>query len=390
MKIRINNPSIEQLESSFLAAAYQPGVTAIKVRNNQGFSNTRKVMIGFPGYERTEVVTVNGAVTAGQNLTITTTKFAHDADDPIYALKWDQVKIYRSITGIDGSYTLLATTDIDVDNSELVTIYDDVTGLTAYYYKATYYDSVASIESDYTDPIAGSGYPIDSVGRLVNDFFESVNDTTQQNMSINEALATLNEVNSDLITQSRRPYRFLRTSALLNTIANNNRLPVPSNFWKLDRVSFNFTDNVEDRTDLYRIISMTEMEYYDYNNLADRSDGLLYLAFDDTDNEIVMFPTPLTSLTGKVKLYYYKTFDEIKSMSQTLETPNNRIYKMYLYARYYRKRALKEPSFVGISDRYINDYTTEIVKLQRANRIDVGSPTGFRPDTGHSRGLRRF
>jgi len=390
MKISINNPSTEKLENSFLTTALQPAATAIKVRNNQGFVNNRKVMIGFPGYERTEIVTINGAVTAGQNLTVTATKFAHDTDDPIFALKWDQMKIYRSTTGIDGSYSLIATVDIDVDNKNLLTIYDDASGLTSYFYKASFYDSITPVESDYTDPIAGSGYPLDSVGRLVNDFFESVNDTTQQNMTISEALATLNEVNSDLITQSRRPFRFLKTSALLNTTAGSNRIAVPTDFWKLDRISYNFVDSGESRTDLYRVLTLTEMEYLDYNNLADRSDGLLYLAYDDIEEEIVVMPTPLTSLTGRVTLYYYKMFDEISTMSQTLETPNNRIYKMYLYARYYRKRALKEPSFVGISDRYMNDYTSEVVKLQRANRIDVGSPTGFRPDTGHSRGLRRF
>jgi len=390
MKISINNPATDNLEMSYLAAAYQPAVTAIKIRNNEKFVNGRKIMIGFPGFERTEVVTINGAVTAGQNLTITATKFAHDADDPVFALKWDQMKLYRSTTGIEGSYTQLGSTfDIDFDNKSLLTIYDDTAGLTSYYYKASYWDSVASLESDLTDPIAGSGYPIESVGRLINDFFESVNDTTQQNMSVNEAIAVLNEVNSDLITQSRRPYRFLRASALLDIETDNNRVEVPDDFWKLDRISYNYDDGIEDRTDLYRVITMTEMEYTAYNNLADRSDGLLYLAYDDTEDNIVMFPTPVTSQVGRIRLYYYKKFDEIKSMGQTIETPNNRIYKMYLSGRYFRKRATKEPSFIGISDRYMNDYTSEVVKLQRANRIDVGSPTGFRPDTGHSRGLRR-
>jgi len=391
MKISIHNPLTDNLEMSYITAAYQPGVTAIKVRNNEKFVNGRKVMIGFPGFERTEVVTISGAVTPGQNLTITATKFAHDADDPIFVLKWDQMKLYRSTSGFDGSYNIIgAAFDIDFDNESLLTIYDDTAGLTSYFYKASYWDSISSLESDLTDPIAGSGYPIGSVGRLVNDFFESVNDTTQQNMSVQEAISTLNEVNSDLITQSRRPFRFLRASKPLDIEQDNNRIEVPDDFWKLDRISYNYNDGIEDRTDLYRVITMAEMEYTAYNNLADRSDGLLYLAYDDTENNIVMFPTPVTSQADRVLLYYYKNFDEIKSMSQLLETPNDRIYKMYLYGRYFRKRALKEPSFVGISDRYLNDYTSEVVKLQRANRIDVGTPTGFRPDTGHSRGLRRY
>ena len=112
MKISIDNPSIEKLESSFLTAAIQPAVTTIAVRNNQGFVNTKKIMIGFPGYERTEIVTISGAVTAGQNLTITATKFAHDADDPVYALKWDQIKVYRSTTGIDGSYSIFCISSL--------------------------------------------------------------------------------------------------------------------------------------------------------------------------------------------------------------------------------------------------------------------------------------
>lgn len=389
MKISINNPSTNNLELSYLTAIIQPGVTSILVRNNDKFLANRKIMIGFPGYERTEVVTIGSSVTAGQSLTVSTTVFAHDADDPVFALKYDQMKIYRSTNGIDGSYSLLSTVNIDVDNSSLITVYDDTSGLTSYFYEASFYDSITPVESDRTDPIAGSGYPIDSVGRLINDFFEGVHDITQQNMSVSEAIATLNEVNSDLITQSRRPYRFLRTKQLLDTEADNNRIDVPINFWKLDRIKYNYIDGIEDRTDLYRVITEQEMEYIDYNNLADRSDGLVYLSYDDTDNQIVLFPTPLSDQTGKITLYYYKTFDEIATMGQTFETPNNRIYKMYLFARYYRNRSTKEPSFIGLSDRYINDYTSEIVKLQRANRIDVGTPTGMLPDTRTSKGLRR-
>lgn len=392
MKITVSNPSLDNLEKSYLSFAYQAGVTTINVRNNNNFVNGKKILIGELGSERTEIGTISGAVTAGTSLTVAATVFPHDADDPVYQLKYDKVRIYRSTTGVDGSYDFLVDVVIDVDNDSISTTYDDVSGLSSYYYKISYYDSVGTVESELSDPIPATGYPRGTTGSLVNEFFEEVGDLTQQHMSVTETLALMNEVNDDMLTQSRRPFRWLRDKEVLSVAAGNDRIALPERVYKVERIQFTSVESpdVVNRTDNYRIISMQEMEYIKYDNLADESDVLNYIALDETTNEIVLYPTPLTAQANAVTIYFWSKFTDISAMDQVLQTPNSRIYKLFLLGRFYRKRAVKEPNFIGISDRYLNDYTGEIVKLQRANKLDVGSPMGMKPDTRHSRGLRRF
>lgn len=389
MKLYAPNPLTDKLEKSYLSNAYSAGVTSIDVRNNDRFAVGQKLMIGEMGHERTEIVTVATLNTNGTGLTFSAaTLFPHDADSPIYKLKYDKVRYYRSTTGIDGAYNQLgADQPLDVDNDTLQTVYDDLAGLASYYYKVSFYSTADNTETDLSDPIAGSGYPAGTAGALVNEIFDEVGDTQQQNMTVSEVLNLMNEVNNDLTSQSRRPYRFLKTSTTLSTTAGVSRIKIPSNLLKFDRLVF--TNTWQQRTDSYRRISMDEMEYINFDNTFWPSDDLLYVAIDESSNELVLFPTPSTTAASSIKLFYWKNFDQITSLASKVETPNSRIYKMFIMARYYRKRAIKEPNYLNLSDRFMSDYNTEIVKLQRMNRLDMGTPMSLKPDTRRSSGLRR-
>lgn len=388
MKLRSKNILTTGLEKSSLTSAYAAGVTSIAVNNNDRFINNQKIMIGEMGHERTEIVTIGASVTPGTALTVSATVFAHDADTPVYVLKYDKVKFYRSTTGIAGTYTQLgADVVMDVDNVNLETIYDDTTGLSSYFYKVSFYGTYDSTETDLSDPIAGTGYDRGTVGFLLNEFFNEVSDTTQMNMTVDEAIGLLNEVNDDVISQSRRPYRFLKTSDLLDVVASTATVSLPTNLSKFDRLQY--TNATDERTDTYRRISIQEMEMINSDNTLDADDDLIYFSIDESTNKLVLYPTPKTSASDILKIYYWKKFDEITGLADSLITPNPRIYKMFLMGRYYRKRAVKEPNYMSVSDRYLSDYNTEIVKLQRSNRLDMGTPMSMKPDAGYSRGLRR-
>jgi hypothetical protein len=303
-------------------------------------------------------------------------------------LTYDKLRFHRSTSGESGGYSQIAEVDMDVDNSTLETVYDDISGLSSYYYKVSFFDSATNTESELSDSIPGTGYERGTVGFLLNEFFEEVSDTTQQNMSVSGAMALINEVNDDVISQSRRPYRMLKTSELLDIVGDSPRIALPTNLAKFDRLQY--THATDQRTDTYRRISMQEMEMLNFDNTLDSSDDLVYFSIDETTNELVFYPTPLTSDTEAVKVYFWKMFDEITSMADVLITPTPRIYKLFLLGRYYRKRAVTEPKYMTISDRFLSDYNTEIVKLQRMNRLDMGTPMDMKPDSGHSRGLRRL
>lgn len=390
MKLTVANPLTTNLEKSYLTSSYSAGVTTININNNDRFLPSQKIMVGEMGHERTEVVTISTVTSPGTTFTLTGSGlvFAHDADTPVYVLKYDRVHFYRSVTGITGAYTLLADVAMDVDNANLSTIYDDTAGLTAYYYEVSFYGTYDTTETSLSDPIPGTGYPRGTAGYLINEVFAELGDMTQQNMSVDETINLINEVNDDLISQSRRPYRFLKTSQLLNITGGNPRVSLPTNLTKFDRMLY--TNVFDQRTDSYRRISMDEMEYINYDNTTIPTDQMLYIAIDESTNELFLFPTPVSNATGGIKLFYWRKFNPVTSLAAVLETPNTRIYKLFLMGRYYRKRAVKEPDYMAISQQYLSDYNTEIVKLQRSNKIDIGTPQSLKPDTHHSRGLRRF
>lgn len=122
MIITAYNPSTDSLEKSYLSKNYAVGTTSFIIRNNNRFAADDRIMIGELGNENTEILTIDSADADG--VTIVTgsgSLYPHTASDPIYILRYDQIKFYRSTTGIDGTYNALATVAIDVDNESLQT-----------------------------------------------------------------------------------------------------------------------------------------------------------------------------------------------------------------------------------------------------------------------------
>lgn len=389
MKIRASNPLTNKSEKSYLTTSYSNGASSVVIINSDEFTANQKIMIGDMGNERTEIVTISSVSGTTINLS-SPTLFAHEADTPVYVLKYDIVRFYRSTTGINGAYTIMSggAISMDVDNQNLETVFDDTAGLSTYYYEVSFYSTFDTTESALSNPIAGTGYPRGTVGAIINETFAELGDTTQQNMSVQEAINLLNEVNDDLMSQSRRPYRFLKVKKALNITGGNPRVPLPTDLYKFHRMAY--TNALSNRIDDYQRISMEEMEYINFDNTTPWTDDLIYISIDETTNELVLFPTPLSNSTGSIIVFYWRKFNELVNLSDIIETPNQRVYKLFLMGRYYRKRSVTEPTYAAISTQYLSDYNTEIVKMQRSNKLDLGTPDRMRPDTHHERGLRRF
>jgi len=390
MILRAYNPSTDNLEKSYLTQDYAAGVTAIKVRNNDSFAQDDRIMIGEMGRERTEIVTIGAAVTAGEDLTVGATLFPHSADDPVYVLKYDQVKFYRSTTTIDGSYGALATVALDVDNADDETHYDDTTGLSSYYYKVSYYHSIAGTESSLSDPMPGSGYTRDQLGSIANEFLTEVADLQQKYMTIPEIISLCNEVNDDLTSQSRKPYRFQHTSSTLSIAATTETVDLPADLLKFDYVRYNYNFTGTNRKDRIRVISMAQMDYLRYDQNALTDNDTLFIAIDDTTNKLVLYPIPTDAQSNVLQVFYWKKITDFDSLGDAILTPTPRVYKLFLLYKFYLARSVKENAFLAQAQEYKGDYGSEVVKLQRMNKLNVGSPTGFQPDTLTAKGLNKY
>lgn len=177
MIVAAYNPETKTLERTYLSQYTPEGSSSLAVKNTNNFSSSNKIMVGRMGDERTEMLTT-GTITAPNTVALSggNTQFAHNGDDPVYFLRYDKIRFYRA-SSIDGSYSLVDTVDIDVDNADKITRYDDPAGTGTDYYKIKYYNSVTTESSDYSDPIAAGGYARKTIGKVIERAAKRVRDT---------------------------------------------------------------------------------------------------------------------------------------------------------------------------------------------------------------------
>ncbi len=392
MLIPVFNIETDGLEKSYLTDPYSAGTTSIEVKNSNRFAANDRIMIGEMGKEKTEIVTVSSVNANGTTMVIGATKFSHSADDPVYKMTFDQVKYYRASSS-GGSFSVISTQDMDVDNADLTTKYDDTSGTASNYYKFTFYHSVSTLESAFSDEIQGSGWRREQVGRIVDEILQEVGDQNELNVSRNELLGYFNDVNDDLLINVSKPYDFLRTRTTLTRTASAITLDFPTDsngkvtMWKFDRMDYNYTDTTTDPdTDqMSTIMYMQEEEFRNtYPDIEITSsntddDKPVAITLDTAVNKFRYWPASTTTIANAFYLYYWKYFTEINSEGDIIETPTPKIYKLYAKGMYYRKRAVQEPSYNSTADRYFADYQIEKARYKGVDSMNKGTPRGFRP-----------
>lgn len=392
MLIQTSNPTTTDLEKTYLSDAVSAGATSLTVKNNDRFAANDRIMVGEMGQEKTEVVTVSG-VSGNGTIVVGATVFSHEADTPIYQLRFDQVKIYRSTTTSTGSYTLLTTLNLDVDNADLSTNYDDTTGLSTYYYKTSVYHSISTLESALSDPIGGSGWRRNQVGYIIDEVLRELSDVNENHITRSEILGYFNDVNDDLTTNVAKPYDFLHTRSALARTANLNYInfPVDSNgdptMWKFDRMDYNFTDNttspVTDETKTIKVYPSEEFRNIYSDNTIDSTtvsdQQPVAMTLDTAVNRFRFSHPAATTLANVFYLYYWKYFNRIDSEGDIIETPTAKIYKLYIKSMYYTKRAIIDVTLGTTASKYDNLYNLEKSKYKGIDRKDAGTPRSFRP-----------
>lgn len=402
MVINILNPSTQDYEKTYLANAISSSTTQLTVKNNNSFATNDRIMIGNMGSEKTEVKTVS-SVSGVTAIISSATSFSHEADTPITILRFDQIKIYRSIDGEDGAYSLLTTIDIDVDNDTLQTAYDDTSGESGFYYKVAFYHSISTLTSEVSDPImGGTGWKRNQVGYIVDEFLQEVGDKRENFVTRAELVGYMNDVNDDLISVATRPFNFLRTREAFSRTANLNYINFPTDsygddkMWKFDRMDYNYTDTTvtPNIDETYTIPVIGEEEFrnkYQDNTISSTTvdDKVIAMCIDTATNKFRYYPPSETGGTAVFYLYYWKYFERVDSEGQEIETLSPRIYKLYFRAMFYKKRAVTEPRYQETADRVMGDYVSERDRYHRHNRKDAGTPRSFSRETRTIRSFRR-
>lgn len=161
--IVVSHPVIPDQPDTFLTSACLASAVTLTVLDNGVFANGDYIIAGPVGANKTEPLTIGGAVIPGSSLTVGATVFSHPADTPIVKTIWNQVEISGSST-LAGVKTVITTTNIQWDRRE--TTYTTTTAYAFYFVR--FKNSGSTVYSPYSDGIAAAGYAINTV-RAVKD-----------------------------------------------------------------------------------------------------------------------------------------------------------------------------------------------------------------------------
>ncbi len=143
-------------EKTIFSADEAVGQTVLSVENAQGYAVDDFVVLGQVGKESAEVRLITAVASDLTSITVVATDFKHLKGATITLLRYNKRKFYRS-TSETGTFSHLSSegspVDIEVDKPE-GTEFEDSSGTTSSWYKATYFNSQAGNESSLDDAVA--------------------------------------------------------------------------------------------------------------------------------------------------------------------------------------------------------------------------------------------
>jgi len=311
MLLKAKHPSLEN-EKAYLAQPNSAGDIITYLKSVQGLAQDMYVVMGKVGSEKTEVVLITGINTTNKTISHAALNYGHGVDSPVTVIKYNQVRFYKSAT-IDGTYSLVATVDVDVDDTE--TKYDYPTGLATDYYKVAYYNETTDTESLKSDPLLGSGYSRNALYSMIQEMRTYVGDKP----SDEELTMALNSA-QDVVFGLRDKWYFAYTVEEYDTASSTSVYDLPDDFQIIDRVDYVYDDgNTETTTtltysDLRKFVS-------DNASSATASDQAVDYTIDEANNQIII--NPVSDSGGQVfKIYYWKRPTPLSEYTDETDVPN--------------------------------------------------------------------
>ncbi|MFA5071882.1 MAG: hypothetical protein WC511_06010 [Candidatus Pacearchaeota archaeon] len=315
-RIKIANPPIDSEPRTYLTADCAIGATTISTLDNNGFVITGTsdyyIIIGEYGSEKSEIVLVdaNGGGTSAVGFTVSATKYAHEASDPVTLIRFNQILFYGK-TSSGGTRTLIATKDVDC--SQLFTQYT-YQGQDYSFFDSAFYNSTDDKISVYSDEINATSYTRQSIKRIIESGLRKalteLDDDPNSQLNWDIAIETVQDGIDEIIAKKRR-WPFLRTiSTSISTVASQNYIEKPTDLLLLEYIK---VDGIKINT----------ISRNDYNNYT--ASGAVVPTGKPTgyvfkNNKIYLYPTPDSIYT--VTYEYYKIIAEITSdLSTEIDFP---------------------------------------------------------------------
>lgn len=228
VEIFIQPPNLAESEHTFLSTDYTSG-TSWTVENSNKFATGEYVLIGNIGAENAEILRIDSLGSATNITTTAGGDFAHSRGEKITFIPYNQIVIQRS-TDSGSTYSTLATIGIRADSTE--TFYAHTAGASTDYYRAKFYNSASTNESQVSDGVIATGYAEGTAGQIFRDALLSMGERIDDQVITKEFLLTVlkdgrNEIDRHQMIE-RWSFRTVFDYDAGNVIPGQYKLTLPS------------------------------------------------------------------------------------------------------------------------------------------------------------------
>lgn len=364
MRIPIVNPTTFLKEKTWLTSKYTSG-SSLSVINSTGFSDNDIILVGEPGQERSETTDLTASPPDVFTLTIAALNFDHQKDSPVYNVAYDQAEVFRSTDG-GSTYSSLGLISLTYDKR--VTIYKDVNGDPAYYYKVRLKNSASGTVTSFSDPQPGSAWPRNAVGRMIRNVRRGLKDLKTKNFEDWEIMEELKNAADDVLSEIPQAYWTLK-STTRTTTASDFDYYLPKDYRAMLFLLYTYVpaSGVSERYPLLYYPKSKWLSYtFDQNREDDDwLDGWTELPGDSDypNGYFGVYPTPATnSLT--MELWYFVNEPDMNSYGDLVYCPMPQAYE------YYAINALTDDS--SLQGKTQAKYNRALEQLKKRQRREFG------------------
>lgn len=201
-----NYDLVRDREKTYLTADVDATATTLTVKavDSNAWANNDYVIVGEIGTKNAEIVKIGAAVSDGTSLTVGACAFAHSNGEPVYRIGYNQVVFYRNTT--DSTTGVVALADAkDIQPDDEFTRYEDTTNSTGYGF-VRYYNSTGTNYSEYSDGIPYTGYPAQSLGRMMRMVRRHLNEPDVKFIDDQDIIEEINEKQRDIAHERLWPF----------------------------------------------------------------------------------------------------------------------------------------------------------------------------------------
>ena len=152
------SPILVDAPTTTLTVNTASGVSTLSVSNSSQLAAGFPLLIGEPGNQTSEIVTLSSITDINTIVLTGTTQFPHSASTKIYSFIFTDIEISNATT-VTGTKTVVAGISI---TSGVTTDYTDIVSTGGYYF-ARYYESIIGEVTSVSAGADGAGYLVDDV-----------------------------------------------------------------------------------------------------------------------------------------------------------------------------------------------------------------------------------